>query len=237
MSQTRVHRLLLGVVVAAVVLPAVASAQRATLQDAPPIRQPLKWRAERHQVAPQFGFTVNDTYSRAFSVGLTYRYYFYNWFGLGADILATYATMDTALTEKITAELTQPGRSGQPSTAAPGFLANATLTFVPLYGKMMWFGTLPVSYDLQIDVGAGLGRTTTTGLLKAENLFAPMWGIGTRLFFNDWVALEIGIKDYFMNYAPRAPAGDTEGAKEWTQNFVFTVGVSFFLMPTLEHEQ
>ncbi len=236
MVMPRLKRLLLLVLALGVFAPAVASAQRATLRDAPPIRQPLKWRAERHQIAPLLGFTVNDTYTRAFQVGLTYRYYFYNWFGLGADILATYTTIDTGLTEKITAELTQPGRSGQPSTAAPGFLANATLTFVPLYGKMMWFGSFPVAYDLQIDLGAGLGRTTTTGLLEAENVFAPMWGIGTRLFFNDWVALELGIKDYIMNYATRAPAGDTQGDKEWTQNFVFTVGVSFFLMPTLEHE-
>jgi outer membrane beta-barrel protein len=224
--------MLRALVLVAFLGPAVADAQKTNLRDAPPIRTPLEWRNDRHQLTPLFGFSLNDVYTRSLSLGLTYRYYPANWVGIGVDVFGTYVVLDSALTESIKAELDATDR-GVPSTAAPGIIADVAATFIPLYGKMMWFGTLPVAYDFQIDVGLGMIRTRTTGELDPQTVFAPMWGIGARLFFNDFIAVELGMKDYIAEFAQIAAPGDTSGEVAWRQNFMFTFGVSFFLPPTL----
>ena len=229
------RRLLVALGAFLVLAPAVASAQRANLRDAPPIRQRLEWRDGRHQIEPVFGFSMNDLYTRTLTVGLTYRYYFTNWLGLGFDFSAAYLTLNSSLTEQIESENSAPGKTATPSTSSPGLFGDVGLTFIPLYGKMMWFGKLPVAYDMQIDVGVGFLRTTTTGLLEPEMLFAPMWGLGFRLFFTDWISVDLGFKDYIADMVTVAPAGDKSGTSEWTQNFMFTFGVSFFLAPDLVH--
>jgi outer membrane beta-barrel protein len=213
-----------------------AMADRGDLSDAPPIRGELSWRTGRHQITPMFGFSINDEYQRSLSAGLQYRYYFNNWVGVGVDFMATYLALDTGLTESIETQLTVPGRSGRPSTSTPGFLMGAGVTFVPVYGKMMWFGSLPVAYDMQVIVGAGYATTNGEGRIEDGGSFSPMVGLGARLFFADFVGVELGFRDYIINMARVAPASVVNPEKEWVQNFMVTLGVSFFFPPDLEND-
>ena len=213
-----------------------AMADRTDFRDAPPIRNALNWRAERHHVTPVLGFSVNDEYTRSLSAGLSYRYYFNNWVGVGIDFMASYVALDTGLTEQIEAKLTKPGQTGRPSLATPGFLVTAGATFVPIYGKMMWFGTLPVAYDIHFLLGAGLATISGEGRIEDSVTWTPMVGIGARLFFSDWIALEMTFRDYIIEYAKAAPAAVTAPKSEFEQHLMFTVGVSFFFPPDLGKE-
>lgn len=214
----------------------VANADRADFSDAAPIRNPLNWRAERHHVTPTFGFSVNDEYTRALSAGLSYRYYFNNWIGVGVDFMATYVSLDTGLTEQIEAKLTQPGQTGRPSLATPEFLVTASATFVPIYGKMMWFGSLPVAYDIHFLLGAGMATIAGEGRIDDSVTWTPMVGVGTRLFFSDWIAVEMTLRDYIIEYAKAAPAAVTAPKEEFEQHLMFTVGISFVFPPDLSRE-
>ena len=230
------HAVLPAVLTSALLISLAANAERADFRDAPPIRKPLNWRAERHHVTPTFGFSVNDEYTRALSAGLSYRYYFNNWVGVGVDFMATYVSLDTGLTEQIEAKLTKPGQTGRPSLATPGFLVTAGATFVPIYGKMMWFGSLPVAYDLHLLLGVGLATVAGEGRIEDTVTWSPMVGVGARLFFSDWIAVEMSFRDYVIEYAKAAPAAVTEPEKDFEQHFMFTFGVSFFFPPDLTRE-
>lgn len=216
--------------------PLGASAERGDLSDSPPVRGELSWRTDRHQITPTFGVSINEEYRHSLSAGLTYRYYFANWIGVGIDFMASYYGFDTGLTEQIDSQLSRPGANARPSTSTPGILVGAGVTFIPLYGKMMWFGSLPVAYDLQIIVGAGYATTNGDGRIEDGGSFSPMVGIGARLFFNEWIGLELGVRDYIIEMAKSAPASVVSPDKSWEQNFMVTIGVSFFFPPDLENE-
>ncbi len=216
-------------------LPEAAVADRTDLKGAPPILKAKPYRAERHQVSPLFGFTINDAYQRNLTAGLTYRYYLNNWLGIGVDIMGTYLALDTALTDQIDTELSSPGQSGRPSTANISYLATAGITLVPLYGKMMLPGKLPVSYDVHVLAGVGFAGYSGQGLIESGGSFVPVVGLGFRTFFSQWIALEISLRDYMLLDMPlvaEASVKDPGGGFE--QNFMVTIGVSFFFPPELE---
>lgn len=214
----------------------MASASRTDLRSAPPIRNGQKLRSDRHYVTALAGFTMNDAYQRSLSLGLSYRYNFNNWLSVGVDLMGTYLTLDTDLTEQIESELSTPGNTATPSTGSPSFLFNAAVTFVPLYGKMNLLGLISVNYDVQIHVGVGYGTTRGTGRIDSGGSILPMWGLGSRIFFSDWIALEVGMRDYIMDMPVVAPANVVNPETEWVQNFMVTVGVSFFFPPDLDTE-
>ena len=223
-------------IIALLLAAAPASADRTSLTDAPPIRRTLKYRASRHMVTPTFGFTVSDAFQRSLMVGLGYRYYLTNWLGLGLDFMATYLSLDTDLTEQIDSELSTPGNSAKPSTSGLGFLVGVGVTAVPLYGKMMLFGKFPAAYDVHVIAGAGFASTKGQGRIEGNGSFAPMWGVGARLFFMDWLAADVSFRDYIVKMPLVAPSSELDPEATWEQNFMVTVGVSFFFPPSLETE-
>lgn len=229
------RQLIIGTFALLLAMPALAD-RRTNLEDAPPIRARVELRAKRHQVTPIFGFSMNDAYQRSLSAGITYRYYVNNWLGVGIDFVGTYFNFDTGLTEQIDAQLSAPGKSGKPSTSNPSIIPTVAVTFVPIYGKMMLFGTFPMAYDVQITLGAGYALTNGEGRIDDGGSFAPMWGVGTRFFFSDWIALEVGLRDYIIDMPIVAPSDVKDPEPSFTQNFMVTLGVSFFFPPEPETE-
>ena len=219
-----------------VAAPGVASAQRINMEEAPPIRADIPWRKGRHQIAPMVGFSFGDVYVRNLSAGLNYRYYFTNWFGAGVDFYAHYLNLDTSLTGQITDELTQPGQSGAPSTSGLGIMATAAITLVPIYGKFMLFGKVPLAYDVHIIAGAGYATTSGTGRIESGGGFTPMFGFGARIFFSSWIALEVEVRDYMLNMQLVAPSSVVNPAETFEHNWMVTTGVSFFFPPEPERD-
>ncbi len=229
----RLSQLLVFGLALALTLP--ASADRTDLTGAPPIMDAKPYRTSRHEVSPTFGFGINDAYQRTLSAGLGYRYFVNNWLGVGVDLMGTYLSLDSALTEQIDEKLSAPGQSGRPSTSNISFLATGGVTLVPLYGKMMLFGKLPMSYDVHVLAGAGWVGFSGQGLIDSGGSFAPVVGVGFRAFVSEWISAQVTIRDYMLIDQPlvaEASVKDPPGGFE--QNFMVTIGVSFFFPPEFE---
>ena len=228
----------LWVVCVAVLVPSMAHAQRSDLSSAPPIRGEVPLRAERHQVSPMIGMSFDDPYLRDLSVGIKYRYYFTNWLGVGVDIAANYAHVETSLAEEIEAKTSKPGESGAPSTSGLGVLGTATVTLVPIYGKFMFLGKFPVSYDVHVFGGAGFATTDSQNpeRIKDTVVFNSMFGFGVRFFLSEWIAVEMDVRDYMMTRVLAAPYYVENPSADFRHNWMVTTGVSFFFPPDLERK-
>ena len=219
-----------------------AFADRTDLTTAPPIRGGLPWTTARHEVTPVFGFTLADPYRRNLLAGIDYRYYFTSWLGVGIDFLATYVSLTTGLTDQIETLRTTEGQTGTPTTASIGILTGLGVTLVPVTGKFMLLGRIPAAYDVHFQLGAGLGTTkmhsgSSSGKIPEAREFATLVGAGARVFFSSWIALDVEVRDYMFSMVKAAPANVQQGGgAEFTQNFMATVGVSFYFPPELEPE-
>ena len=223
---------------AAILLPTSSYAQHSDLSTAPPIRGEVPLRAERHQITPVIGMSFDDPYLRDLSVGIKYRYYFTNWLGVGVDIAANFAHVETSLSEKIEAKTSQPGESGAPSTSGLGVLGAATVTLVPIYGKFMFLGKFPVAYDVHVFGGAGFATTDSQNpdRIKDTVVFSSMFGFGVRFFLSDWIAVEVDVQDYMMTRVLAAPYFVDNPTADFQHNWMVTTGVSFFFPPDLERK-
>ena len=206
-------------------------AQKADLSDAPPVRRPFNWFKDRHELTAVFGFTMNDPYVDNLSAGVTYRYFFTRWLGVGIDFLAHYAQLDTNLTERITSDL-----GARPSTSGLGFLIHAGLTFIPIHGKFMLFGKAEAAYDVHFVLGAGYATTKGQGKIEDGGDFSPMVGFGSRFFINALVAVEVEFRDYMLNMRRMGPPSVQNPKETFEQNFMVTFGVSFFFPPEFDQE-
>jgi outer membrane beta-barrel protein len=211
-----------------------AQSDRTDLTNAPPIRNARALRDGRHQVETVFGVTFRDAYRQSLTAGLSYRYYFTNWLGVGLDFMATYLSLETGITEQIESELSDVGRTRKPGTSNPSLLGGVGLSLVPITGKMMFFGQIPVTYDVQFIAGAGFASTKGHAGIDDTFTWAPMVGVGARVFASDWIAVQLGFRDYIFKMPLVLPADKTEPAFSYEQNLMVTIGVSFFFPPEIE---
>ncbi|NUN16691.1 MAG: outer membrane beta-barrel domain-containing protein [Myxococcales bacterium] len=224
-----------------------ASAQeKSPLDGAPPVMGHKQWREGRVELVPRVGMTIGDRYEHHLLVGASVNYHFLDWFALGAD-LEYGVTFNTDLHDQIDRELkgkvdavcpqrtegclSQLGVKEKIGTGSIQFLGTINAQFVPISGKIMLFGSALLRYDVHFFVGASLGLIREEGSIEIDSTitFAPMAGVGTRLFVNDWVALNLEFRDHILQF-PLATdqSGNTLGAS-YHNNFSFSLGVSFML--------
>jgi outer membrane beta-barrel protein len=142
-------------------------------------------------------------------------------------------------------------------------LASAYVSITPWHGKFAMFSALFFNYDFFVNAGLGMvyytqngccftemhptqadidkGNTlpdpnTQSGAQYAGAKIGGMIGVGVHVFFNDWLALQLELRDYIVKANPggldtngdRVLNGDDEGPQN---NIFFGVGLSFFLPP------
>ena len=210
-----------------------------SLEKGDPIRHIILLRSGRFELQPMAQFGINETFSQTIGFGLNLSYYFTNYLGLGVSFLYNPLHIDgdelDAVTDK---DYSDDVRSSLAvSQATMNF--DVGLYYAPLYGKFNLFNWI-MNYDVHIFAGFGaLIMDSVCGAggsqcndAKNSNLegpkFAGVIGVGVRFFFNNFVALNLEVKDYMTKYADfsRGPADDRERFK----NFVTgTIGVSIFL--------
>ena len=140
------------------------------------------------------------------------------------------------------------------------FLASIYAAVTPWYGKMAVFSALFFNYDFYVMGGIGFANYTQNGccshfapepmpgdlpdpLSRSQNpsQFAGfkvggMIGVGVHIFFNDWIGLQLELRDYITKANPggmdvdanRVLNGDDEGPQN---NIFFGAGVSLMLPP------
>jgi len=226
------------VLLALQLVPEAAHAERRNpLAGQPAVRRRLQMRKLRFEATPQFVTSINQDYKHAFGPGLNLQFYFTDWLSVGVQ--GVYAVnANTALEDRVRGQLGtdeyQFGRV-QPSVAIHDqhvlginafFSAYAQIT--PFYGKIAFFSSLFVNYDLYVNGGIGFVNYTqnhccTTadpnppasappGSLPDPNLqsgalFAGLKiggeiGVGAHIYFNEWFGLQFELRDYIVGANP-----------------------------------
>ncbi len=209
-----------------------------SLEKGDPIRHLMLLRSGRFEIQPLAQFGINESFSQTIGFGANLAYYFTNYLGLGLSFV--YNPFHLA-GDELEAVQDDDYDAEVKSTLA---VATATMNFdvglyyAPLYGKFSVFGWI-LNYDFHIyggfgaiimDAECGSGDNSCQKAIN-NNLegpkFAGVIGLGVRLFFNNFVAMDFEFKDYMTKYADfsRGPANDRARFKNFLTG---TIGVSLF---------
>ena len=226
--------------------------EQGPLVGSPPVMKETLWREGRIELAPTFAATLGDVYEEHFIPGLSISYFPLDWIGVGVDM--QYAIgFDTNLQDQINAELRLKRDSVCPAgplnalgegklqqcldilgvddtiaTRSIETMTTAFLQLVPFRGKAMMFNHV-LQYDIHLLAGFGFATLRGEGGLENATSVAPMAGIGTRWFVNDWVTLVFQGRDVLLNYAPATDQDGREMASEFSNHFEVLMGVGFVL--------
>jgi len=200
------------------------------LEDGDAVRKRLLLREGRYSIAPGFGFTLNDAFSRTALVGAALRYNFTDTIALGASYHYGIA-FDSALAEDIAAK--RPGKVGQAGFSNVSQVVSAELAYTPLFGKLALFNRVAFNYDLQAIVGGGLSVLDGQGDLSSASPMLVL-GLSTRAYLKNGIGLTLTVKDHIYSSALNAvvpltgePGSAPVAEEELRSNFAFLMGVEF----------
>jgi outer membrane beta-barrel protein len=247
------------------VLPVIAHAQRRSpLADAPAIRKRVELRETRLEFGAGFGTTVNQTFYHGMTVNVRLGFHLTDWLsisgvgGFGVSSLST-GFRDRLIQSLGSRDPDNPADERAPSPATANAGLNKTKFFLagqaeltPFTGKYSMFGKLFAHYDFYLFGGvaamnfaaanAGAPACTSTGAPDDVCVASGMqlggtFGGGFHSFFNDYLALNIELRDILVkdNPAGRDVNGDTDvdkGDLTWTSHYMAIFGVTIYLPTT-----
>lgn len=244
----RRSRVLLGALASAAALCcAIPPAQaEGPLENAPPILNETLWREGRFELVPKFGFTIGDTFEHNLLPGLTFNYYPLDWLAVGVDV--SYGlSVDTDLHSRVNDELILKQAfvcqgvtgadcddrlsqtnlaAGKIGTTSIQALTTLQLSFVPIRGKMMWFDSLLVHYDMAIVLGGVAGFMRGEDGMDDDIAFGPSIGLVTRFLFTDWIGFHIDVRDFLLQYHEATDQSGSKLPSEFHNHVQFSVGLS-----------
>ncbi len=242
------------------VVPLVAQAQRKSpLEDAPAIRKRVELRDTRFEAGVGFGTTINQDFYHTMMVDLKLGFHITDWLSISGMAGLGVANLQTGFQERLDETLAQPGMNPsvprEPTAAAAqasmskikAVLA-AQLEFTPFTGKYSMFGKIFAHYDFYLFAGPGFldlaatdsalpactsGGTTTScavsGLKPGGNV-----GVGLHTFFNNWLALNVELRDIITQINPSGRDVNGDGFANsndlsWGSTFMFTANLTVYL--------
>ncbi|MCA9521544.1 MAG: outer membrane beta-barrel domain-containing protein [Myxococcales bacterium] len=221
----RAHAIVSALALLVVLVHGEASAQsrNINIDDAPALRREIKWRAERFEIMPTFSQTFHDAYVQNFLVGLDLSYHIKNWVSIGLNFAFGFKR-NTNLTKQINDTL---GQSIE--VAQLRLLLMANVQFAPIYGKFTMFNKAMAYYDLHLLVGVGMAQIKSNGELIGSSFnFAPMVGVGFRLFATEYLGINVDFRDVIVKQALNV-ASDGTVSKKFVNNLMYTIGISVLL--------
>lgn len=202
------------------------------LEEGEAIRRRVQLRGGRFEAAPTVGFTLNDAFQRNFLFGVHLAYHISDSWAIGGTAYGGTST-NSDLADRIDSERSEKVADGDFSSV--GFLSSLEVSYTPLIGKFALFGRSVLNYDINLTLG--VGGASVSGDPEVEELaIAPMFGVGLRVFVNDWGAITFEMRDYIYSSALNSvPSADDEGDtsnqadSEFRNNFMLGFGFAFFL--------
>ena len=209
-----------------------------SIEKGEPIRHLMLLRSGRFEIQPLAVFGVNEPFYQTIGFGAEVAYYFTNYLGLGASFVYDAIHIEGDEVKAVKSDSYDPSVKSTLAIAKPNLTFDVGLYYAPLFGKFSLFGWI-LNYDLHLFGGFGaimMDSVCAAGgsdckEAKNGNLEGPKFsgviGLGVRLFMNNFVAINLEIKDYMTKYSDysRGPADDNERF----QNFVTGMfGVSLF---------
>jgi outer membrane beta-barrel protein len=241
-------------------LPGTASAQRRSpLADAPAIRKRLELRETRFEIGLGWTSTVGQDYFHSQMFGGRLAFHLTDWFSIGAVGGFGVVQLETAYHERLTGSLVpDPNVMREPSATEANnsmekikWMAAVQLEFTPFTGKYSLFGKIFAHYDFYAFVGPGflgvepsnpgVAACTDTGTDRSCGLsgmkFGGNGGLGMHTFFNQFLALNIEVRDIVakLNPSGRDVNGDSMARLDdatWMSTFMVTGNIMFFF-PTV----
>ena len=263
MSKKRLHLLSLGILALGICLPAAATAQRKSpLEDAPAIRNKVELRKSRAELGVAMGSSVDQDFYHAVMLTIRGSFHINDFIGIGGFVgLNVSPTFKTGFTEELERVLpnTNDGTKAPPGPEALDSMNHITQMFglqleaTPFAGKFSLFGKTSLNYDFYGFAGRGfLGLAVGSSNLAACGpdagdvryscavsglKFGANFGIGIHAFLNQFVAVNVELRDMFIRNNPsgRDVNGDKTANNDdltWDSNYIATVGIVLFLPTT-----
>ena len=213
-----------------------------SLEKGEPVRHLMLLRSGRFEIQPLAQFGINESFQQTIGFGATLAYYFTNYLGIGASFAYNPLHIDGDELDAVHADDYDMDVKDSLAVAQPVMNFDVGLYYTPLMGKFRFLPGVDLifNYDLHIfggfgaiimDSSCGAGGTVCNdyknGSLEGAK-FAGVIGIGFRIFFNNFIALNLDCKNYLTKYADfsRGPSDDRSRFKDFVTG---TVGVSIFL--------
>lgn len=191
----------------------------------------------RFEVAPYWGFTVNDALIKHQTFGGEANYFITD--ALSVGIEGNLYIKD--ITDTVARVQVQDRRI--PTLNKYIFGGHLNFGYVPVYGKFAVFNRWITHWELFVSAGVGMvksqiiPRDPRNQPFESYNVAANL-GVGARLFLNDWLALNVAIRDYIFRdqfESTSRPSGQSAADAKanadpaFINNVVFHVGLSIFL--------
>ena len=160
------------------------------------IRYQKLMRAQRLELGLSVGSSLNDVYQRSAPIGVNANYFWSDSWGIGAHAFFALQS-ETALGEQV--KIRRPTRANNNSFTSVGLGLGADLLYTPIHGKFSPLGITAIRYDLGLTGGVGLLQVTTDGEPGFKP--APAFGINSRFFIHESLAISVFYKAYIYSYA------------------------------------
>lgn len=213
--------------------PNVAYAEKDEAVSGPIVRRKVLYRSTRFEITPHAGLTLNDAFRRNYVFGAGFQYHLTNEFGLGLSGGFAPLHGNTDLANNI--ELVAPSSAlDDISYSQVQWLADLTLSYVPIFGKFSVFKSVTFPYDFHLNGGLSLVNEVGVAAVDGGNVDSEIEGIrpggviggGVRLFLSDMISLNVDLKTLLIT---RAPVSSGSANAELKPTMYATVGVGIFL--------
>lgn len=210
----------------------------------PPVSGQLYRKAGRLEVTATGNLSLNDAFFRKYFGGVKAGYHF-------SEHLSASVHGAGGIAQKGGSAVTCTATGGcvDASDAAlhqvPGrirWLAGVEAAWSPVYGKLNVLSEKVAHFDLSVFAGPDViaydevmfqadALALGSGDPKVTTTIGGHAGLGVRLFFTQWLAARLEVKDYiYVAKVPENPADAARGTKNDLQHQIFAeLGVSFFL--------
>ena len=227
-----------------------AAAAREVQADVAAVQQVYVLHKGRLELNPYWSFTANDQFVSHPGPGLAVNYYVSNVIAVGVNgnfYQPFNVDSDFNFQNRRATRLGVPLQEYQ-------WNANLNLSYVPFHGKFAGFGKFIFHYDAYLIGGVGMISTRPIPVVDPDNRnfawqskLAFNAGIGLRVFFNRWFAMNLELRDYIFNdkleniKVSNTSAGQLDKATWYadsgslTNNVAAQLGVSVFLPTSWEY--
>jgi len=185
-------------------------------------------RAGRLEVTPKFGASINDPIYQSvkpaakLSFHITERFYIsglFEWYDFGDALGGETAAFDRSVEQTRTA----------PEAPTLNWVGGLEAGFMPIYGKFALFNSWILHYDLGLTLGPAYlesGSIATTSESTGVGVTGSLTG---RLFFNDWMALSLELRD--VAFSADLATGTGGSVSRLSNIATATAGISIMLPP------
>jgi len=210
---------------------------------------PRKGFLKRHRVelAPFTAISINDTLIRHYAFGGDLTFYLTDVFSVGVQ--GQYFLKERSERESLA------GYQFNRVSTLNRFKYSTSLVFgyVPGYGKFGLFNKYIIHWDVTLNAGIGMIWTEIIPVNPDSSRYPafgnldimPHFGISTRMFVTDWLALSIGLRDYIFldkfeslnrQAGESAATAKKNGQDSLTQNVMVFVSAGFYLPTSFQYK-